>query len=57
MNSFRIKKRDDSLGTGTVPLKTLVYEEWLQKYADDEFNTAQIYVVYLNLLYEHLVEN
>ena len=39
MNSFRIK-RDNSLGTGTVPLKSLVYEEWLQKYADDEFNTA-----------------
>ena len=39
MNSFRIK-RDNSLGTGTVPLKSLVYEEWLQKYADDEFNTS-----------------
>ena len=38
MNSFRIK-RDDSLGTGTVKLKSLVYEEWLEKYADDEFNT------------------
>ena len=39
MNSFRIK-RDDSLSTGTVHLKSLVYEEWLQKYADDEFNTS-----------------
>ena len=38
MNSFRIK-REDSLGTGTVKLKSLVYEEWLEKYADDEFNT------------------
>ena len=38
MNSFRIK-RDDSLGTGTIKLKSLVYEEWLEKYADDEFNT------------------
>ena len=38
MNSFRIK-RDDSLNTGTVKLKSMVYEEWLEKYADDEFNT------------------
>ena len=38
MNSFRVK-RDNSLSTGTVKLKSLVYEEWLEKYADDEFNT------------------
>ena len=40
MNSFRVK-RDNSLNTGTEPLKTLVYEEWLEKYADDEFNTRK----------------
>jgi len=39
MNSFRIK-RDNSLGVGTEKLKNLVYEEWLEKYADDEFNTS-----------------
>lgn len=39
MNSFRIK-RDDSLNVGTEKLKHLVYEEWLEKYADAEFNTA-----------------
>jgi len=39
MNSFRIK-RDDSLNVGTEKLKHLVYEEWLEKYADDEFNTS-----------------
>ena len=38
MNSFRIK-RDNSLNVVTVKLKSLVYEEWLEKYADDEFNT------------------
>ena len=38
MNSFRIK-RVNSLNVGTVKLKSLVYEEWLEKYADDEFNT------------------
>ena len=39
MNSFRTK-RDDSLNIGTDKLKSLVYEEWLEKYADDEFNTS-----------------
>ena len=39
MNSFRIK-RDNTLNVGTEKLKHLVYEEWLEKYADDEFNTA-----------------
>ena len=39
MNSFRIK-RDDSLNVGTEKLKHLVYEEWLEKYADAEFNTS-----------------
>ena len=39
MNSFRTK-RDDSLIIGTEKLKSLVYEEWIEKYADDEFNTS-----------------
>ena len=38
MNSFRIK-RDNTLNVGTEKLKNLVYEEWLEKYADDEFNS------------------
>ena len=38
MNSFRIK-RDNTLNVETKKLKNLVYEEWLEKYADDEFNT------------------
>ena len=38
MNSFRIK-RDNTLSVGTEKLKQLLYEEWLEKYADDEFNT------------------
>ena len=33
MNTFRIK-RDDALNVGTVKLKVLTYEEWLDKYAD-----------------------
>jgi len=39
MDSFRIK-RDNTLNVGTQKLKHLVYEEWLEKYADDEFNTS-----------------
>ena len=39
MDSFRIK-RDDTLNVGTNKLKHLIYEEWIEKYADDEFNTA-----------------
>jgi hypothetical protein len=39
MNSFRIK-RDDSLNVGTVKLKVMSYEEWLEKYADSEYNTG-----------------
>lgn len=39
MNSFRIK-RDNTLSVGTEKLKQLLYEEWLEKYADDEFNTS-----------------
>ena len=39
MNSFRIK-RDNTLNVGTEKLKHLVYEEWLEKYADDEFNNS-----------------
>jgi hypothetical protein len=38
MNSFRIK-RDDTLGTDTVRLKVLNYEEYLDKYADIEYNS------------------
>ena len=38
MNSFRIR-RDNTLSVGTEKLKQLLYEEWLEKYADDEFNT------------------
>ena len=39
MNSFRIK-RDSALNVGTVKLKNMTYEEWLNKYADDEYNTG-----------------
>ena len=39
MDSFRIK-RDDTLNVGTNKLKHLIYEEWIEKYADDEFNTS-----------------
>jgi len=38
MNSFRIK-RDSSLNTGTIKLINMTYEEWLEKYADSEYNT------------------
>jgi hypothetical protein len=38
MNSFRIK-RDDTLNVGTVKLKNMTYEEYLEKYADAEYNT------------------
>ena len=39
MNTFRIK-RDDALNVGTVKLKVLTYEEWLDKYADTEYNST-----------------
>ena len=39
MNTFRIK-RHDSLNVGTVKLKVLTYEEWLDKYADTEYNST-----------------
>ena len=38
MNSFRIK-RDSSLNVGTVKLKPLTYEEYLDKYIDNEYNS------------------
>jgi len=38
MNSFRIK-RDDDLNTDTSKLKVLNYEEYLDKYADSEYNS------------------
>ena len=38
MNSFRIK-RDDSINVGTTKLKNMSYEEYLEKYADAEYNT------------------
>ena len=37
-NTFRIK-RDDSLNVGTIHLKNMEYEEWLDKHADSEYNT------------------
>jgi hypothetical protein len=39
MNSFRIK-RDSSLNVGTIKLKVMSYEEWLEKYVDSEYNTG-----------------
>ena len=39
MNTFRIK-RDADLGVSTVKLKVLTYEEWLDKYADSEYNSS-----------------
>jgi hypothetical protein len=39
MNTFRIK-RDSDLSVGTVKLKVLSYEEWLDKYADSEYNSS-----------------
>ena len=38
MNSFRIK-RSDSLNIGTIKLKIMSYEEYLEKYIDNEYNT------------------
>lgn len=39
MNTFRIK-RDDDLNVETTKLKVLSYEEWLDKYADSEYNSS-----------------
>lgn len=39
MNSFRIK-RDASLDVDTIKLKVLNYEEYLDKYADYEYNSS-----------------
>jgi len=39
MNSFRIR-RDADLGVETVKLKVLNYEEFLDKYADSEYNSS-----------------
>ena len=39
MNTFRIK-RDATLNVGTVKLKVLSYEEWLDKFADSEYNST-----------------
>lgn len=38
MNTFRIK-RDASLNVNTVKLKVLTYEEYLDKYIDNEYNS------------------
>lgn len=38
MNTFRIK-RDNNLNVGTIKLKVMSYEEYLEKYADAEYNT------------------
>ena len=40
MNTFRIK-RDNALNVGTMPLKVMAYEEWLDKYADSEYNSEE----------------
>jgi len=39
MNTFRIK-RDSTLNIETVKLKVLSYEEYLDKYADSEYNSS-----------------
>ena len=39
MNTFRIK-RDDTFGNSTVKLKPLSYEEYLDKYVDNEYNSS-----------------
>jgi hypothetical protein len=39
MNTFRIK-RDDALKVKTTKLNVLSYEEWLDKYADSEYNSS-----------------
>lgn len=39
MNTFRIK-RNDSLNVGTTKLKVISYEEYLDKYADSEYNSS-----------------
>ena len=39
MNSFRIK-RNDTLGNETTKLNILSYEEYLESYADVEYNTS-----------------
>ena len=39
LGTFRIK-RDDTLGNTTSKLKTITYEEYLQKYVDNEYNTS-----------------
>jgi|TARA_R110000796_G_scaffold13733_3_gene44244 hypothetical protein len=38
-NTFRIK-RDATFGNSTTLLKTMDYEEFLSRYADDEYNTS-----------------
>ena len=39
LNTFRIK-RDDTLNVETTRLKNISYEEWLDKYADFEYNSS-----------------
>ena len=39
MNTFRIK-RDATFGNATVKLKPLSYEEYLDKYVDNEYNSS-----------------
>lgn len=39
MNSFRIQ-RNSSLNVGTIKLKIMSYEEYLEKHADTEYNTT-----------------
>lgn len=39
MNTFRVK-RDDDLDVKTKRLRVIAYEEWLDKYADSEYNST-----------------
>jgi hypothetical protein len=39
MNTFRIK-RNDTIGNPTVKLKIMQYEEYLDKYIDNEYNSS-----------------
>ena len=39
MQSFRIK-RDDTIGNGTQHLKEITYEEYLEKYVDQEYDSG-----------------
>ena len=40
MDSYRIK-RNDTLGVETIKLRNISYQEYLEKYADYEYNTSE----------------